>query len=248
MKKRIIVALLLLAVVFVSSASIVKARGNYYDIDMDVDLKYRNRGEYFVNGKQRTILLEKPWGAIVYNAQGMGNVNIQSSFNDVKLTSDLGEVEINDKKGDINVSLPGGDSISIEGNKNGGYIDFKGKRYNIELNGKRKMTVEIPGDTLTYTSGADWLEISGNKGTTKYTKEANGFTVTSPAGTTTYKAKLNGGYEFDGVAASSHPYYYWGMEFYDTKSHVGVIFEFNRLINFPGMPSGMKPAKAIEVR
>lgn len=236
----------LLAIVLLVSITSVFAQGNYYDTNIDIDLQYRNQGQYFVNGESRIILMDKPWGAIVYSAQKMGNVNIGSSFNEMTLTSDLGTVTVNDKKGDINIVCPN-NTISLEGNRNGGYVEFKGKKYNIDLS-DHKMTIEVPGDQITYTSGADWLEISGKKGTTRYQKESNGFTVNSDAGTTTYKATLNGGYEFDGISGSSHPYYYWGAEFFDTQSQVGIILEFNRLIPFPTLPSGIKPARAITIR
>ncbi len=236
----------LMLMVVLAAATSVFAQGNYYDTNIDIDLQYRNMGQYFVNGEPRTILMDKPWGAIVYSPQKMGNININSSFSDMTLTSDLGTVTVNDKKGDINIVCPN-NTISLEGNRNGGYIEFKGKRYNVDLS-DHKMTIDVPGDTITYTSGPDWLEISGNKGTTRYQKDSNGFTVTSDKGTTTYKAMLNGGYEYDGIPGSSHPYYYWGVEFFDTDSQVGVILEFNRLVPFPTLPSGMRPAKCITVR
>jgi len=241
MKRIQIFALLFLIGLMISP---VLAQRGGYDNMQDVDLQYRNRGEYFINGQRKEILLDKPWGAIVYVPEKIGKTKISSSFHEIILETPKGKITISDRIGGMKITYPGG-VIEMEGGKLGGKIEFKGRNYKIELDSRRKMILKLPNDTITYRTDTDWLEISGSKGTVKYKKEENGYTVTSSAGTSTYKAKLDGGYEFDGVSPDKHPYGYWGMEFFLEDYQVGVVIEFNRLIWFPSIPRSVKPLKAI---
>lgn len=218
------------------------------DVNIDINLGYRDQSSYFINGQRQDIILDLPWGAVVYQPKQGEQIQVSSNFSQSVLKTPKGDVTISFARGKgVDITYPEG-AIEVSGSSNGGSINFKGQTFNIDLNSRNRMTIHIPGDDITYETGAGWISISGNKGTVKYQKNSDGFSISGDAGTTTYKVQLDGSYTMEGSPLNSYPYGYWGTEFFLQEYGVGVIVEFNRLINFPGLPDQIKLKKAIVIK
>ncbi|MDQ7823995.1 MAG: hypothetical protein RDV48_14440 [Candidatus Eremiobacteraeota bacterium] len=217
-----------------------------YD-NFDAQLDYRQRGSYIVNGQRQTVLMDQFWGSVVFMPERMGAAKVKTGFDEALVESGAGTVKVyRPSLNVLAVTYPGGE-MRIEEQADGGTVTCGGQRYSVKIEGPQKMTVEVPGDVITYSTSIDEVTVSGKRGSVTYRKLPEGYSVKSAAGTTTYKAQLNGGFTLEGVPLQQHPYGYWGCEFYLTRYQVGVIVEFNRLISFPALPRQITFDEAIVV-
>ncbi|MCD4783400.1 MAG: hypothetical protein K8T10_06175 [Candidatus Eremiobacteraeota bacterium] len=213
---------------------------NYdFNLDFGANLGYRQGNTYNVNGQNQTVIMDQHWGAIVCMPELMKNPKLERNFNSTSIVTDDGKVTITREEADLlTITYPEG-KITIQESDNGGTVTFMGNDYEAEIWSRNELNMQVPDGKLKYKSTATSLSISGAKGDVTYKKDPNGFTITSDAGSTKYKAALDGKYTIEGVPMNDHPYGYWGIEFYLPKYHVGVIVEFNRLINMPTFPRGL---------
>ncbi|MHC9538867.1 MAG: hypothetical protein AB9903_05055 [Vulcanimicrobiota bacterium] len=223
------------------------ASAQYGNDSFNTQLDYRQRGSYTVNGQRQTVLMDLFWGSVVFMPERMGTANVKTSFEEALVESALGTVKVyRPSQNTLAVAYPGGE-MRIEERDDGGTVSCSGQRYTIKIEGPNKMTVEVPGDMITYATATDEVTVSGRRGSVTYTKLPDGYSVKSAAGTTTYRAQLNGSFTLEGVPLQQHPYGYWGCEFYLPRHQVGVIVEFNRLISFPALPRQITFDEAIVV-
>jgi len=235
----------LIAFLIISSVTSAFAWENYHN----PDIGYRDRSSYFVNGQRQYVIADQSWGAVVYIPDVKKKMKIKSSLNGTTVETENGIVTISRSQlTDLTITYPDG-KFKVEERLNSGSVNFKGKKYRIEVSDLgNKMKVILPDDTITYESTLDKMKIYGKKGTVTYRKELNGYTITSSAGVTKYRSRLNGGFTLEGVPIISHPYGYWGIEFLLEKYKVGVIVEFNRIMNFPSLPRQLMPDKVIVIK
>lgn len=234
-----IIKLCLISILLLVLISSAYSQNYDFNLDFGANLGYRQGNTYFVNGQNQTVVLDQHWGAIVCVPELMKNPRLERKFNETSIITDDGKVTISRENPDmLTITYPEG-KITIQESDDGGTVVFMGNDYVAEIWSRNELNMQVSGEQLKYKSTATSLSISGEKGDVTYKKDPNGFTITSDAGSTRYKMELDGKYTLDGVPMKKHPYGYWGVEFYLPKYHVGVIIEFNRLINMPALPRGL---------
>lgn len=224
----LVLSLFLFLFVFVFQAC-AQDQDSTYSYSEETSRKY-----YYINGQKHNVLLYRPWGAIVYMPQYISDLAFETSnVGEYVIKTPSGKVTVKDTVGnETAITYPDG-KVLVKSSMGDTRVKFKGKEYVFDVE-QNQLTVKTPDDTIAYKKEVNKLVISGKKGKVTYEVENNVYTITSSAGVTKYEKDLTGGYELKGVPIASHPYRYWGVEFFLPEFKMGIIIDLNSL--FPMTP------------